>query len=414
MNVITPFCPIRSFFIVPLEQFTYQYYKSIIGSRKLPLAFVDLDLLDRNIDIIKDRTGNIPVRVASKSVRCTYLLQYILDSGPPFKGIMSFTGSEAVFLSRHGFDDFLVAYPVVNRQEIQQICTELKQGKYINLMIDRPEHIKMLEEEGSRQEVVIPVTIDIDLSVDFPGLHFGVWRSSVRNMGDLKNLLKKISDAKNIRLEGVMGYEAQIAGVADKVPGQGGLNFVKSLLKRISLKKIAARRKQAVEEIRKMGFELRFVNGGGTGSVESTVSEPVITEVTVGSGFYNPHLFDYYHNFSMYPAAGFALAINRIPKEGTYTCSGGGYIASGATEKVKAPVPWLPKGARLDDNEGAGEVQTPVYYKGPEQLRVGDPVLFRHGKAGELCERFNTLLLIKQGQVINEVPTYRGEGKCFL
>jgi D-serine deaminase-like pyridoxal phosphate-dependent protein len=233
-------------------------------------------------------------------------------------------------------------------------------------------------------------------------------------MENLKNLLKKIGELKNIRLEGMMGYEAQIAGVADKVPGQGGLNFVKSLLKRISLKKIAARRKQVVDLINGMGFELKFVNGGGTGSVESTISEQVITEVTVGSGFYNPHLFDYYRNFSMYPAAGFALAINRIPKKGVYTCSGGGYIASGAIEKVKAPAPWLPTGAGLDDNEGAGEVQTPVLYKGPERLHIGDPVFFRHSKAGELCERFNTLLLIKEGKIINEVPTYRGEGKCFL
>ncbi len=397
-----------------VQQFTYQYYKSIFRDRKLPLAFIDLDRLDTNIDIIEKRSGNIPVRIASKSLRCTYLLKYILDSGTPFHGIMSFSGSEAVFLSQRGFDDILVAYPVVNRMETEQICAELKRGKYINLMIDRPEHLKLLEEEGSKQNIVIPVTIDIDLSIDFPGLHFGVWRSSVRNTEDLINILKTIRGSEFVRLDGMMGYEAQIAGVADKVPGQAGLNTIKSLLKRISLKKIAAKRKRAVEQIRKMGFELKFVNGGGTGSVESTTGEPAVTEVTVGSGFYNPHLFDYYHNFSMHPAAGFALAVNRMPKAGIYTCSGGGYIASGAIEKVKAPAPWLPEGARLDHNEGAGEVQTPVLYNGPEPLNIGDPVLFRHSKAGELCERFNNLCLIKQGEIVNEVPTYRGEGKCFL
>ena len=38
----------------------------------------------------------------------------------------------------------------------------------------------------------------------------------------------------------------------------------------------------------------------------------------------------------------------------------------------------------------------------------------RHNKAGELCERFDTLLLLEGGEIIDEVPTYRGEGQAFL
>ena len=47
-------------------------------------------------------------------------------------------------------------------------------------------------------------------------------------------------------------------------------------------------------------------------------------------------------------------------------------------------------------------------------LRIGDRVYFRHAKAGELCERFNTLLLVEGERVVDEVPTYRGEGCSFL
>jgi D-serine deaminase-like pyridoxal phosphate-dependent protein len=72
----------------------------------------------------------------------------------------------------------------------------------------------------------------------------------------------------------------------------------------------------------------------------------------------------------------------------------------------------LPPGLKLDKNEGAGEVQTPVI--GSPDLRIGDRVYFRHAKAGELCERFNTLLLVQGDQVVDEVPTYRGEGCSFL
>ena len=38
---------------------------------------------------------------------------------------------------------------------------------------------------------------------------------------------------------------------------------------------------------------------------------------------------------------------------------------------------------------------------------------FRHAKAGELCERFDTVLLVQGDAVVDEVPTYRGEGKAF-
>ena len=47
-------------------------------------------------------------------------------------------------------------------------------------------------------------------------------------------------------------------------------------------------------------------------------------------------------------------------------------------------------------------------------LRIGDRVYFRHAKAGELCERFDALHLVSGDRVVDEVPTYRGEGKTFL
>jgi D-serine deaminase-like pyridoxal phosphate-dependent protein len=48
-----------------------------------------------------------------------------------------------------------------------------------------------------------------------------------------------------------------------------------------------------------------------------------------------------------------------------------------------------------------------------DDLLVGDKVWFRHAKAGELCERFDTLHLI-EGEVTATVPTYRGEGRTLL
>jgi D-serine deaminase-like pyridoxal phosphate-dependent protein len=162
------------------------------------------------------------------------------------------------------------------------------------------------------------------------------------------------------------------------------------------------------------GGELEFVNGGGTGSIESTTAEAAVTEVAAGSGFYAPMLFQYYRGLTLAPAAGFALPVVRKPSRSIATALGGGYVASGAVRADRLPVPVAPTGLRLDAREGAGEAQTPLLGGGAAELRIGDRVYLRHAKAGELCERFNTLLLLDGDRVVDEVPTYRGEGRCFL
>ena len=71
------------------------------------------------------------------------------------------------------------------------------------------------------------------------------------------------------------------------------------------------------------------------------------------------------------------------------TALGGGYLASGPADAARLPRPYLPAGLRLDAQEGAGEVQTPLLGAAADRLALGDRVYMRHAKAGELCERFD-------------------------
>src|SRR5690348_7580907 len=106
-----------------------------------------------------------------------------------------------------------------------------------------------------------------------------------------------------------MGYEAQIGGVGDKFLGQRAKNGLVRRLKRRSIHEVAERRAAIVALVRSCGITLRFVNGGGTGSIDSTREEAVVTEITAASGFYAPSLFDNYRDFRYAPAAAFAIEI---------------------------------------------------------------------------------------------------------
>jgi D-serine deaminase-like pyridoxal phosphate-dependent protein len=291
------------------------------------------------------------------------------------------------------------------------VIDELRWGKTLVAMVDCEEHVRRFSQIAADTGVEIPLCLDVDMSSDFLGLHFGVYRSRVDSAGQAKAIADFIAAKPGVRLEGVMGYEAQIAGIQDR-SGSALMNVAVPFLKKRSIPELRARRQAVIEAL--SALDLRFVNAGGTGSLESSIQEAWVTEVTVGSGFYSPALFDGYSQFRHNPAAAFAIEVVRQPKDNIYTALGGGYVASGSAGKEKLPYPYLPEGMRLIENEGTGEVQTPVIYHGPVKLGLGDPVFFRHAKAGELCEHFNQLYLVSDGQIVDTVPTYRGEGQCFM
>ena len=58
-------------------------------------------------------------------------------------------------------------------------------------------------------------------------------------------------------------------------------------------------------------------------------------------------------------------------------------------------------------------MQTPVTGAAAARLRVGANVYMRHAKAGELCERFDTLHLVAGGEIVDEVPDLPRRGSLL-
>jgi D-serine deaminase-like pyridoxal phosphate-dependent protein len=258
------------------------------------------------------------------------------------------------------------------------------------------------------KRATIRVCLELDSSFEAPLLgHLGVRRSPVHTPQQARALAERIVARSGFALVGMMGYEAQIAGVTNK-----GKPIVQAMQSR-SAAELRERRGNAVRLVREIA-ELEFVNGGGTGSLESTHADASVTEIAAGSGLFGPHLFDGYRQFTPAPAAAFALSVVRRPTPAIATLLGGGWIASGPPGTDRLPQLAWPQGLTMLPREMAGEVQTPVTGDAAKSMAVGDRVWLRHTKAGEASEHLNAFALVEDGTVVGELPTYRGEGKAFL
>jgi D-serine deaminase-like pyridoxal phosphate-dependent protein len=375
-----------------------------------PFAVVDLDAFDANAAELLRRAAGKPVRLASKSVRCRELARRAHGAG--LRGTLAFTLPEALWLDE---DDVVVGYPTVDRAALRELAGSGPARETVTVMVDSREHLEALAAAGATPEGPVRVCLDVDASWWALGgrIRVGAKRSPLRTAGQVVDLAREVARRPELVLDGLMMYEAQIAGVGDAPPGNPLRGAALRAMQRASGREIADRRAAIVSAVREVA-PLRFVNGGGTGSVEATAAEASVTEVAAGSGLFAPTLFDAYRAFTPRPAAFFALPVVRRPSPRAATVLGGGYPASGPAGRDRLPRPAFPPGLRLDPLEGAGEVQTPLLGRGARSLRVGDRVWMRHAKAGELCERFDVLHLVQGDRRVATVPTYRGEGRTFL
>jgi D-serine deaminase-like pyridoxal phosphate-dependent protein len=376
-----------------------------------PYAVLDLGALHANAEDLVRRAAGTPIRVASKSVRCREVLRRTLAL-PGYAGVLAYTLPEALWLARD-VDDVVVGYPSVDRTALARLASDELLASRVTLMVDSVEQLELTAAAIGAGGPPVRVCIELDASLRLAGgrVHLGARRSPTHTPAEAAALARTITEHPRFALVGLMAYEGQIAGLGDNQPGLR--KYAVRAVQRLSVRELAERRAAAVAAVRNVA-PLEFVNGGGTGSIETTASEAAVTEVAAGSGLFGPHLFDHYTRFRPRPAAHFVLSVVRRPSPRHATVLGGGWIASGAVGPDRLPTPVWPQGLELVPAEGAGEVQTPLTGAGASLLRVGDRVWFRHTKAGELCEHVDGLHLVADGQLVGTAPTYRGEGMVFL
>ncbi|MBM6589799.1 amino acid deaminase/aldolase [Brevibacterium sp. RIT 803] len=417
-----------------------------------PVAVIDLEAFDANVTALAQRAQGLPIRVATKSLRTPAAIDRAL-AHRGYSGVLAYSLPEALVLHARGVRDILVGYPTVDRRNLTRMFAEAGATQNITLMIDCPAHLDIIDSaraaaaaggdvaadvkaaagddtaadvtevaggSAASSDVVadsaaqtVRVCLDIDAAYRLgegvlgSRIHIGARRSPIRDSASAVDLAEHVIARPGTDLVGLMSYEGQIAGTADA--GATARQVMVRAMQRRSIAELRVRRSGIIDAVRAL-TDLEFVNGGGTGSVESSVAEGTLTELAAGSGLFSPGLFDGYTHFHHSPAAYFATPVVRRPGPGWVTVFKGGFIASGVPGADRVPTIAWPRGLDYAGLEGAGEVQTPLTGPGTEDLRIGDLVWFRHAKAGELAEHFNESLVVSGSQVIDTWSTYRGQG----
>lgn len=373
-----------------------------------PVVVVDLDAFDANADDLVRRAAGTPIRVASTALRVPALLERAL-AHDGFRGVLALTLREALWLHEQSLSaDVVVGYPTVDVAALTRLTQSPSSAAGITLMVDDVAQLDLVDSVRHSKAVQVRIAIDVDAGLVLGGQHVGPKRSPLQDPAAVVELARTVQTRAGFRLVGVMTYEGQVAGVPDEVPGQRAKGLLVRRLKQASLSHLAARRRELADRLEGIG-DLEFWIGGGSGSVETSVADPVVTEVVAGSALLAPALLDHFHAFDPQPAAFFGLPVVRRPSPQLATVAGGGYIASGPPGHDRSPLPWAPPGLHLTGSEGAGGAQTPLAGHPAALLQVGDLVWFRHAKSGELFEHTPTVHLVRGDAIVGSVPTYRGE-----
>ena len=59
-------------------------------------------------------------------------------------------------------------------------------------MVDCVEHVEQIEAVASQHGVCLPLCLEMDMSLNLPGLHFGVWRSPIRTAEQARPAIERI------------------------------------------------------------------------------------------------------------------------------------------------------------------------------------------------------------------------------
>src|SRR6266404_2189076 len=210
-----------------------------------PALLVNIDILDRNIALMRDRAAALGVKLRphAKAHKCVEIAQRIVAAGAI--GISCATIGEAEAMALGGIDGILVTAPLTSSDAIERLRRLLLRDADIAVMADHPASVAQLSTVAAAAGRTVDVVVDVDV---------GMGRTGCLEIADAVALARQITSAPALNYAGIQAY-------------WGNLQHVSPFSERSRLIGIQADRvRAAVAALTAAGLPPAIVTGGGTGS----------------------------------------------------------------------------------------------------------------------------------------------------
>ncbi|GAC1373705.1 MAG: DSD1 family PLP-dependent enzyme [Ktedonobacteraceae bacterium] len=244
----------------------YLMYRPRIGepleALDTPSLLVDLDLMESNIALMRERLQNsqVHIRPHLKTAKSPEIARLLLKAGA-IGGCVSKV-SEAEVMAEAGIEDLLITSEIVGQPKVARLIQLVEHHPHIKAVVDS--FTGALALNHALQAIRKPLDVLIEIDV-------GQHRCGVQPGEDALELAQQLASLPLLRLRGVQGYEGHLQHVADSAEREKNCRHAMQLLT------------ATVESLRGAGFTIDIVTTGGTGTAQVCASFPTVTEVQPGS-----------------------------------------------------------------------------------------------------------------------------------
>lgn len=281
------------------------YFSALNNSLKnkgnyVPSMVIDLDLLDKNIDALKQQLNpNVDYRIVAKSLPSPDLLNYIMEKAETKKLMVFHQPFLTALANNYPKADILMGKPMpVKAAEIfyqtHPNNSQFDSITQLQWLIDSHDRLIQYLTLAKQQNTLLQVNIEIDV-----GLH----RGGLQQAEELDELLKTIdNNQQHLRFSGFMGYDPHVVKLPSivKSPEQA---FAES---QAIYQAFVDRLYQQAPQYKTQSL---CFNGAGSPSLPLHRNKTVANELSAGSCLVKPVDFDIPSLSQFTPAAFIATPV---------------------------------------------------------------------------------------------------------
>lgn len=349
-----------------------------------PAVLVDLDIAEKNISSLVEglKKYKISYRPHIKTHKSIFLARLQQKMGAC--GITCAKLGEAEVFAEAGFDDILLAYPVIGDDKCRRLGELLLKGIRVRTVVNSIEGARGLSGMGQNIGRTVEVLLDVD---------GGMERGGVKPGEPALQLAEAIKALPGVRLVGIEYFDGSVYGAATMDEIAGHITKEKTeILDTACL-------------LRERGFEIRILSGGSSFSAKQPQLLEGLTEARPGNCIFNDCTQLYKQMITEEDCAlkVMATVISRVDPFH--------YIIDAGTKTFSSDTSQEGKGyGYIIGHSGAvlwkmNEEHGYVRFAKPDEVKIGDRLMIIPNHSCQQANLFPRMYGIRKGSFVCEIDT---------